>query len=55
MQFTVKNTDLNCLSPRIRGYFSIVNATVLHGPWLDESMDAEELWMQKVQYKTYVH
>ena len=45
MQFTIENTDLNCLSPLIGGYFSTVNATVLHGPWLGESMDAEELWI----------
>lgn len=54
MQFTIENTDLNCLSPLMKGYFSVVNTTVLHGPWLDESTDAEELWTQKVKYKTYV-
>ena len=31
----------NCLSPLIDRYFPTVNTTVLPGPWLTESMDAE--------------
>ena len=32
---------LNFVGPLIHGFFSIVNTTVLHDPWLLESADAE--------------
>lgn len=56
MQLPFENTDLNCLSPLIGEVFfnSEYYSTVLHGPWLGESMDTEELWTQRVKYKTYV-
>ena len=55
MQFTVKHRFELPQSTYKRVFFNSEYAAVLHGPCLDESMDAEELWMQKVQYKTYVH
>ena len=46
---------LNCLGPLVCGYFSVVNTTVLHGPWLAESADLEELWILMADCKLCVH
>ena len=36
LQLTVEHMGLNCVSPLICGYFSVVNTTVLQGPgWLN--------------------
>ena len=43
---------LNCLGPLTCRFFSKVNATVLHGPRLVESMDVE-LWVLRAKYKLY--
>ena len=43
---------LNCMDPLIRGYFSIVNTTVLHGdPWLVDSTDAEPQIQRNCVYR----
>lgn len=33
--------------PLTCGYFSVVNAAVLHDPQLVQSAEVEELWMQR--------
>ena len=38
------NTTLSCVSPLTCRFFPTVNITILHGPWLVESVEAE-LWM----------
>lgn len=40
-------TGFNCMGPLTWEIFSIVNITVLHNPWLVESTDAGELWVQR--------
>ena len=37
----LNNMGLNCVGPRLCGYFSIVNTTVLQGQWLVESADVK--------------
>ena len=32
---------LNCTGSFIFGYFSVINTTILHHPWLVESADVE--------------
>lgn len=45
----LNNMDLNCMSPLICRFFSIVNSTVLQDPWLVESVDMElQIWRNHV-------
>lgn len=37
------NLGLNCTGPLKLGYFSIVNTTALHGPWLVEPIDVDKV------------
>ena len=43
--------SLNCMGPLIRGFFSIVNTTVLHDLQLIESADAEPRIWRKHGYR----
>ena len=47
--------DLNCRDLVIHRFFSIVNTTVLHDPWLVESEDVEpeELWVWMANYRVH--
>ena len=49
--WTLNNAGLNCASPLIPGCFSMVNTTVLHGPWLAEFVDAEKPQIQGALHK----
>ena len=42
IQLTPEQRGLNSVGPLICGYFSIVNTTVLPGPWVAESTDTGE-------------
>ena len=42
----LNNTGLNCMDPLICRFLKTVNSTVLHNPWLVESMDVVS-WIQK--------
>ena len=47
VQLALEQHSLNCTSPLRHGFFSIVNTTVQHSLQLVESMDAEELQIQR--------
>lgn len=44
---------LNYMGPHIYAFFSVVNTTVLHDPWLVDSKESE-LQLQRVNYKLYL-
>ena len=37
------DTGLNCTGVLVNRYFSIVNTTALHGPWLVEPIDVDKV------------
>ena len=49
----MNNVGMNYTGPLICRYFPLVYITVLHGPWLVESEDAEEGGIQRADYKLY--
>lgn len=53
LQLPLKSTGLNCMGPLTCGYFSVVNATVVHGPWLVESANAQQPWIQPADGKLH--
>lgn len=50
---TLEQREFELHGPLIRGYFSTENITVLCGPGLAESLDAEELQMWQADWKLH--
>ena len=49
----LNNVCLNFRAPLLHAYFSIVNTTVLHDPWLVEFKDVGKPLIWKADYKLY--
>ena len=46
--------DLKCMGPLTCRYFSVVNTTVPHSPWLVEFRDVKESRTRKAYYINYM-
>ena len=52
----LNNMGLKCKGPLIHGFFSIVNTTLLHDPWLVEFLDVEpQIWRDLVYRRQTIH